>query len=78
MSNSITQYLELYDQHRGTIEAHAPSVLNKLRRQARQALDGVVLPKKGAEDYEATDLNAVFAPDYGVTQLRHFIAMCPT
>ena len=70
MSNSITQYLELYDQHRGTIEAHAPSVLNKLRRQARQALDGVVLPKKGAEDYEATDLNAVFAPDYGVNVAR--------
>ena len=70
MSNSITQYLELYDQHSGTIEAHAPSVLNKLRRQARQALDGVVLPKKGAEDYEATDLNAVFAPDYGVNVAR--------
>ena len=70
MSNSITQYLELYDQHRGTIEAHAPSVLNKLRKQARQALDGVVLPKKGAEDYEATDLNAVFAPDYGVNVAR--------
>ena len=64
--NCLTQYIELHDLYRDTIEAHAPAVLNKLRQQARQALDNAVLPRKGAEDYEATDLNAVFAPDYGL------------
>ena len=64
--NSLTQYIELHDQHLATIEAHAPAALNSLRRQARQALEGAVLPRKGQEDYEATDINALFAPDYGV------------
>lgn len=68
--NSITQYIELHDQHRDTIEAHAPEALNRLRRQARQALEGARLPHKGSEDYEATDLNGVFAPDYGVNITR--------
>ena len=64
--NSLEQYIELHDQHRQTIEANAPAVLNGLRQQARQALEGAALPRKGQEDYEATDLNAIFAPDYGV------------
>lgn len=64
--NSLKQYIELHDEHRQAIEGHAPQALNELRRQARQALEGAVLPRKGQEDYEATDLNAVFAPDYGV------------
>ena len=64
--SALTQYIELHDQHLATIEAHAPAALNTLRRQARQALKGAMLPRKGQEDYEATDLNAVFAPDYGV------------
>ena len=64
--NCLTQYIELHDQYRDTIEAHAPAVLNKLRQQARQTLENATLPRKGAEDYEATDLNAVFAPDYGL------------
>ena len=68
--NSLTQYIELHDQHLETIEAHAPQVLNDLRRHARRALEGAMLPRKGQEDYEATDLNAMFAPDYGVNIAR--------
>lgn len=64
--NALKQYIALHDEHRAAIEAHAPVVLNDLRRQARRVLEGAVLPRKGSEDYEATDLNAVFAPDYGV------------
>ena len=68
--NSLTQYIELHDQHLKTIEAHAPQVLNDLRRHARRALEGAMLPRKGQEDYEATDLEAVFATDYGVNLNR--------
>lgn len=66
MMNSLKQYIDLHDEHRELIEAHAPQALNNLRQQARQALEGATLPLKGKEDYEATDLNAIFAPDYGV------------
>lgn len=64
--NSLTQYIELHDQHLGTIEAHSTQVLNDLRRKARMALEGTTLPRKGHEDYEATDLNAALATDYGI------------
>lgn len=67
MTNSLTQYIDLYRQHADTICAHAPAACNALRAAALAALEGgVALPKKGDEDYEATDLNQVFAPDYGV------------
>lgn len=68
--NSLKQYIELHDQHLAVIEANAPVVLNELRQKARQALEGAELPRKGSEDYEATDLSAVFAPDYGVNVAR--------
>ena len=63
--NALQQYIDLYRQHRELLERHAPAALNALRPAALAALDGAQLPRKGAEDYEATDLEAVFAPDYG-------------
>jgi len=66
MNNSLKQYIDLHDLQLATIERLAPTPLNALRKQARQALEGAVLPRKGSDDYEATDLNMVFAPDYGV------------
>ena len=66
MNNSLKQYIELHDEQLAAIERLAPAPLNELRKKARQALDGAVLPRKGSDDYEATDLNTVLAPDYGV------------
>lgn len=66
MNNSLKQYIELYDSNEATISKNSPQVLNKRRSQARQALENAVLPRKGSDDYEATDLNAALAPDYGV------------
>lgn len=70
MSNPLQQYLDLYRGHEQAINAGAPSVMNALRPAANSALGGIVLPRKGSEDYEATDLAAVLAPDYGVNVLR--------
>lgn len=64
--NSLKQYIDLHDEQLAAIERLAPAPLNALRKQARQMLDEAVLPRKGSDDYEATDLNAVLAPDYGV------------
>ena len=64
--NALKQYIDLYDENRVLIEQQSPSLLNTLREQAREQLETVRLPRKGSEDYEATDLEAVFAHDYGV------------
>ena len=66
MNNSLKQYIELYDSNRDAINLRSVQHLNALRETARKALDGILLPRKGSDDYEATDLNAVLAPDYGV------------
>lgn len=70
MTTALQQYIDLYDQHRAAIESHAPAALNALRPTARKALDGAVLPRKGDDDYEATDLERLLAPDYGVNVNR--------
>lgn len=66
MDNALKQYIDLYDSNRDTIEQVSPDVLNALRGKAREALDSAALPRKGSDDYEATDLAAALAPDYGV------------
>ena len=64
--NALKQYIDLYDESREVIEQQSPALLNNLRRIAREHLDNARLPRKGSEDYEATDLEAVFSHDYGV------------
>ena len=68
--NALKQYIDLYDENRELIEQQSPALLNKLRREAREQLKNARLPRKGSEDYEATDLEAVFAHDYGVNVNR--------
>lgn len=68
--NALKQYIDLYDECRTLIEQQSPDLLNTLRSQAREKLETARLPRKGSEDYEATDLEAVFAHDYGVNVNR--------
>ncbi len=75
MANSLTQYITLYKQHTEAIHSHAPEAMNALRAGALAALEGASLPRKGQDDYEATDLEEVFAPDYGVNINR--VAFAP-
>jgi len=64
--NALKQYIDLFDAHCADINRQSPAALNALRDAARQVLEGARLPRKGEEDYEGTDLETVFAPDYGV------------
>ena len=64
--NSLQQYIDLYTHHRDAIERNAPDALNALRPQALSVLQNVELPRRGDENYEVTDINRLFAPDYGV------------
>lgn len=64
--NALNQYIALYDDHRREIDAGSAPVLNALRPEARKAIEGHRLPKRCDEGYEKTDVDAMFAPDYGV------------
>ena len=66
MTTAIQQYIDLYRQNASAVAQHAPEALNALRAEALHVLESTAFPKKGEEDYEATDLTAAFAPDYGV------------
>lgn len=66
----MKQFVELYEQQRQTLAAHAPEAMNACRDQAYHRLLSLELPRKGSENYEATDLGTVLAPDYGVNLNR--------
>lgn len=67
---ALQQYIDLFNDNRGAFAKHSPAALTAMRDKALAALDGSVLPQSGQEDYEATDLESVFAPDYGVNLNR--------
>ena len=64
--NALKQYIDLFDESRELIEQQSPALLNTLRSAAREHLQEAQLPRKGSEDFEATDLEKVFSHDYGV------------
>lgn len=64
--SALTQYIELFTQHREAIESHSTTAMNALRTKALEVLQSTTLPRKGSDDYEATDLEEVLSPDYGV------------
>lgn len=64
--SAIDQYIELFTANRAVVDGHSAGALNALRQPALEALKGQRMPVKGDEDYEVTDLEEVFAPDYGV------------
>ena len=68
--NALQQYIDLYDENCTLIEQQSPAVLNAVRREAREHLRSACLPRRGSEDFEASDLEEVFAHDYGVNVNR--------
>lgn len=64
--SSLKQYINLFIENRATIEAHSAGVLNCKRDKVLAVLKDSKLPQKGNENYEITNLNDMYAPDYGV------------
>ena len=64
--NSLTQYIDLFNHHSSLINQGSSEVMNRVRPSALEILSEAVLPKKGSENYENTDLSSLLAPDYGV------------
>lgn len=69
--DSLKQYIELFEQHRATIDSHSPEILNRRRDKAYSMLKKVgKLPEKGDEGYPLISINEMFAPDYGLNITR--------
>ena len=67
---SEQQYIDLYEQARELICSHAPEVMNAVRDQAFEDFRRQGFPSKKVERYKYTDMQKLFAPDYGVNLNR--------
>ena len=67
---AIQQYIDLYNQQREVIDGHSAAVLNALRPEALQQVMTAGLPTTRDEEYKHTDLEAAYAPDYGLNITR--------
>ena len=68
--NSEQQYIELYQQAREMIFSHAPEAMNAVRDEAFEDFCRQGFPSKKVERYKYTDIQKLFAPDYGVNLSR--------
>lgn len=75
--SALTQYIDLYKEHHGLVCANSAEVLNERRTEALKVLENMVLPKKGSENYETTDLSEILGEDYGVNIARVDIDVNP-
>jgi Fe-S cluster assembly protein SufD len=74
---SEQQYIELYEQARELICSHAPEAMNAVRDEAFEDFRRQGFPSKKVEQYKYTDMQKLFAPDYGVNLNRLQIPVDP-
>ena len=75
--SSEQQYIELYEQARQVIFDHAPESMNAVRDEAFEDFCRQGFPSKKVERYKYTDIQKLFAPDYGVNLSRVQIPVDP-
>ena len=76
-SGSEKQYIDLYEQARQTIMDHAPEAMNAVRDEAFRDFTASSFPTRKVERYKYTDLQELFAPDFGVNLSRLQIPVDP-
>ena len=74
---SEQQYIELYEQARELICSHAPEAMNAVRDEAFEDFRRQGFPSKKVERYKYTDMQKLFAPDYGVNLNRLQVPVDP-
>lgn len=67
---SVDQYIELFTGHGALIDKGSCAQMNAHRAQAAELLKSTGLPTHREERYKYTDVNAAFAPNYGVNLKR--------
>ncbi len=76
-SGSEQQYIELYEQAREMIHGHSSGVMNAVRDEAYEHFRQQGFPSRKVERYKYTDMQALFAPDYGLNLNRLEIPVDP-
>ena len=74
---SEEQYIELYQQTRDIICQHSSEVMNAVRDAAFGHFQTNGFPSRKVERYKYTDIQALFAPDYGLNLNRLEIPVNP-
>lgn len=64
---SEQQYIELYREASDLIKGKSCAVMNAVRDEAFEAFQRVGFPSKKVERYKYTDVDAAFAPNYGIS-----------
>ena len=64
--SALKQYLDLFREHRGLIDANSAAPVNALRDEAAHALEKMRLPRRGDENFENIDMEEMLSPDYGL------------
>ena len=75
--NSEQQYIDLYKQARGMIHEHSSDVMNSVRDEAFERFVSSGFPTRKVERYKYTDIQQLFAPDYGLNLNRLTIPVDP-
>ena len=75
--SSEQQYIDLYEQARQMIFSHAPESMNAVRDKAFEDFKAQGFPSRKVERYKYTDIDKLFAPDYGVNLNRLEIPVDP-
>jgi len=75
--NSEQQYIDLFREARQTICDHSSAVMNAVRDEAFRRFSSTGFPSKKVERYKYTDLQPLFAPNYGVNLNRLSIPVNP-
>ena len=68
--NSEQQYIDLYKECRGMICEHSSDVMNAVRDAAFEHFVAAGFPSRKVERYKYTDMQQLFAPDYGLNLNR--------
>lgn len=74
---SEQQYIDLYEQNRELINAHSTGVMNAPREEALDDFRRLGFPSRKVERYKYTDIDKLFAPDYGVNLMRLPVQLNP-
>lgn len=76
-SGSEQQYIDLYKQCRTMIHEHSSDVMNSVRDEAFERFAANGFPSKKVERYKYTNIQQLFAPDYGLNLNRLTIPVDP-
>ncbi|WP_286008171.1 Fe-S cluster assembly protein SufD [Barnesiella viscericola] len=75
--SAVQQYIDLYHAQKDLITGHSSPVMNALRDEAVALLESRGLPTLKDEEFRRTDIEALYAPDYGLNLGRVNIEVNP-